>query len=169
MRSDSIAQQQFDAVVQSVALELKKIGYGKSRYIFRKVVCGNLAVIEFQKSMSSTSETILFTVNLGVVSKQLSEVSWGPPFKMRSTSSCHLQERLGYFLAEKRDKWWEVKATTDAKKLGDQVLALILDHAVPYIELNCNIENLIRLWESGESPGLTDGQRQEFLTILRPN
>ena len=62
------------------------------------------------------------------------------------------------------DKWWEISPEVDMNAILHELAALIFPKAIPYLEVFLDNQNLIRLWEAGQSPGITGLQRQRFLT-----
>ncbi|MQB10734.1 MULTISPECIES: DUF4304 domain-containing protein [Agrobacterium] len=156
----------FKHVIGSSAGKVVNSGFVKRRNSLRKRMDDNVAIIEFQKSRSNTSERLLFTVNLAVVYGELQEGSCSHLEKTTSTDG-HLRLRIGRLLPEPHDKWWEITGATDPIALANEVSGLIADKAAPYLEPYLNINELIALWESDRSPGLTSKQCAIYLKKLK--
>ena len=67
----------------------------------------------------------------------------------------------------RHDTWWQLTTSTDCAALARELSVLLLARAVPYLEQYMNTGALIALWESGQSPGLTDVQRSRFLIEIK--
>jgi hypothetical protein len=157
----------FDDILKATAGILKPLGYRRERAIFRRVDQGVCELVDFQRSGTrSSGERIVFTVNLGVVCGDL--LGSGPSGLQKAhITDAHLRRRIGSFLPDPQDKWWEVTVATDRGALIHELQEPLLKRAVPYIEHFLSPNALIALWESGESPGLTELQRVQFLLRLK--
>jgi Domain of unknown function (DUF4304) len=156
----------FDEVVNLTASKMKEYGFKRRGTILKKIVDGNAAIVEFQRSQGNTSETLSFTVNLAVVCGALLDPESLSLEKAKSYHG-HFRVRIGELAPSHQDLWWEIKAGTDSKALSLEVSNLVCDEGVPYILRYLSDRDLIELWESGKSPGLTDGQRLRNLKELR--
>ncbi|MBO9707828.1 MAG: DUF4304 domain-containing protein [Caulobacter sp.] len=158
-------EQAFKVVLGQIADHLKPHGFSKRGNAFRRLSSGNAIVVEVQRSQSSTNDFVRFTFNVGVVSGRLLEERQ-PDVSKVGAMDAHLRERIGQFLANPADKWWELDAGTKPIDLVTD-LAPLLDAAVRFLQAHADDAQLIELWESGQSPGLTDFQRQRFLRELK--
>ena len=70
-------------------------------------------------------------------------------------------------LPEHSDKWREITPSTDPDALIREISDLIVKEAVPYVQRYLSMESIISLWESGQSPGLTNKQRLNNLAALK--
>jgi hypothetical protein len=156
----------FDQVVKTVAERLRPLGFSRRGTVLRIMGPGTSGLIEFQRSTKSSQDKLLFTVNLGVVCGDLLEASAADLPKSRAADA-HVRQRIGMLLPDRPDKWWEIAAHTDADALSREIADLILDKAVPYIRQYLNVDSILELWESGQSPGLTNGQRVNLLAALK--
>jgi hypothetical protein len=66
-----------------------------------------------------------------------------------------------------RDKWWEISESTAASALACEVSEVVANEGIPYVVRYLNVDELVALWESGKSPGLTKGQRLRCLEKLK--
>lgn len=156
----------FDEVVILTASRAKEFGFKRRGMSLKKIRDSNVAIIEFQKSQSNTSETLSFTVNLAVVCGALLDPERLSLEKAKSYDG-HFRVRIGALAPSHQNLWWEIKAGTDSKALALEVANLVCGEGIPYIERYLGDGDLVELWESGKSPGLTDGQRLRNLKELR--
>jgi hypothetical protein len=70
-------------------------------------------------------------------------------------------------MAEPYDRWWTCTSDQDAKRAGREIATLLEIRALPEMERLASPMAMAALWKSGRSPGLTDGQRVEYLSELR--
>ncbi|MCD4824352.1 MAG: DUF4304 domain-containing protein [Phycisphaerae bacterium] len=159
-----------DRILTATKKLLLPQGYSRRGAILRVIDQNNCGIVEFQRSRKSSKAKLLFTINIGIVCGELldSEPSQQVLQKAR-TVDAHLRVRIGMFLPDHPDKWWEVTESTDIDSLAREISELILEKAVPYIRQFLCTESILTLWESGQSPGLTDGKRCELLAKLKRN
>lgn len=153
-------------VVQRVSERLRSIGFKGRGGVFRLLQDGNCALIEFQRSTKNSDEQLVFTVNVGVIYGALLD-----PERLNIESGtamhAHLRQRLGMLLPlPKSNKWWVIDGGTDAGSLGSEIQDLIEKFAVPYLRQYVKTEAIRLLWESGRSPGITEGERARLLARL---
>ncbi len=165
-RNNKSPSEAFDQVVKTVAERLHPLGFSRRGAALRIMGPGVCGLIEFQRSMKNTKEKLLFTVNLGIVCGDLLESGAATLSKARVIDA-HVRGRIGMLLPEHRDKWWEITASTDSDALAGEVADLVLNEAAPYIQRYLSIDSVEALWESGQSPGLTDRQRIDRLAALK--
>jgi hypothetical protein len=154
----------YEAIVGRCATALADAGYSRSGSVLRKLADGNAAIVEFQKSSASTGNYMRFTVNVGIASGELSDPEL--PVTKRTSLHAHLREQIGKFLPGRPDKWWTIEPGSEISAIADEVAALITDKAIPFLEEYVHTEELVQLWRSGSSPGLTETQRNRYLQQL---
>ena len=155
----------YDRIVESCANKLGPLGFSRRGFILRKMANGNTAIIEFQRSTKSNQRETRFTINLGVICKDILDEGQPTPAQA-SSANAHLRQRIGVLLPGRPDKWWVIEPKTDVDALEAEVSNLIVEVAVPYLEPYLDSNALAELWASGKSPGLTEKQRLEYLTKL---
>lgn len=155
----------YGQVIGACSHNLQNAGYVRRGSSLCKVVDGNVAIIEFQKSSKSSAEAIVFTINLGVVCGQLLERNKSF-LKGVGVVGAHVRQRIGMLLPDRPDKWWTIDTKTDARSLIEEISSLIEREAAPYLEHYLNDDALVALWKSGQSPGLTETQRLRYLRDL---
>lgn len=155
----------YDRVVSSCAERLRSAGYVRRGSSLRKAANGNVAIVEFQKSSKSNAEAIVFTINLGIVCGRLLE---GDESSLKGVGivDAHLRQRVGMLLPDRPDKWWTIDPKTNASSLIEEISGLIEREAAPYLDRHLDDDALVALWESGQSPGLTETQRLRYQTRL---
>lgn len=156
----------FTKVVAVTAQRLSEFGFKKNGNAFRLISSDNAALIEFQKSRDNTSERLSFTVNLAVVCGLLLDPEGLTVQKSRVIDG-HLRNRIGTFLLDRQDKWWEITNATDEDALSIEVSEIICNLVVPYLLRYVKTAELVTLWESGQAPGFTEGARIKKLETLK--
>jgi hypothetical protein len=162
---DKSVEQNFKELLEGIGRKLKTQGFTKRGNAYRRVESGNSAIVELQRSQSSTSDTIRFTINVGIVCGRLLD-EYQPDVSKSGSMHAHLRTRIGAFLPGPADQWWDLDKTTEPDFLVAE-LSPLLDVATRFLLDHASDAQLIALWESGQSPGLTDGQRQRVLSELK--
>jgi hypothetical protein len=135
----STAQELLDGVIKSALVPaLKAEGYRKAGHTFRKAGQRCTLVVNVQASLSSTRETLKFTVNLGAFYPELNEVmqrgSWaGPGASGPSEAQCQIRERLGPLTPSARDVWWELRVGSSPLAVATEVMEALRDHGLPWL------------------------------------
>jgi len=143
---------------------LKPFGFRKQGNNFSAKQDNTLLFIQLQSSTRTTRDTLVATVNLGIVSTLLAKKQGfrTSPNILHS----HWQERIGHFLSEPQDKWWTVQNEADAVAASDEIVSILQTRSLPTMYSLASTQQLRELWETGRSPGLTDFQRREYLALL---
>ena len=156
----------FAELVKSVGEELKEFGNTKRGQIFRIIANNNCGLIDFQRSVSNTKDTISFTINLGVVCGDLLDRNIAQ-LKDAKITDAHVRQRIGNLLTGQQDKWWQLNSSVNFEQLSGEIMDLVSNKAVPFISNFLNTNSISALWESGNSPGLTEVQRVRLLSKLK--
>ena len=156
----------FKSVVSALAAALKPLGFAKRGTKFRRGDT-NVQLIEFQRSNSSDATSIKFTLNFGVVSVR-ALLRLDPEAKVAKSGilDAHLSERIGLLSEERAERWWRIDNQTDELAIGSDVIERVMTEALPWLQQYSSDEELVALWKSGRSPGLTEGQRIRYLAAL---
>jgi hypothetical protein len=134
------AKDRLDAVQATLAPFLARRGFRKGGRSFRRSTePGVVQLINLQAGMFELSPPVLtanlygkFTVNVGVAISEVFEIQYGKPFKPTvQEHECAINARLGELLPERRDVWWDLD---DPKAAADEVLGLMIDYALPFLE-----------------------------------
>ena len=160
-------ESEYKRIVNAAAGLLTAHGFKKRGTAFRNALAGNVSIIEFQKSRDSSADAIKFTVNLGVISGELLR-RWDDELDISRETvwSAHLRSRIGDFLSTPQDLWWIIADSTDIRTIEAEVCDLITSEALPFLSQHSTDADLVRLWRTGQSPGLTEGQRERNLAQL---
>jgi hypothetical protein len=160
--------QAFSHIVEEAGKRVAALGFRRRGVTLQVMGQGCVGLIEFQRSTTSSSERILFTINLAVAYGALLEVDQPSLEKIRSPEA-HLRVRIGMLMPDRPDKWWEIKDGVDIHGLADEVATLVATEAAPYVMRYLSRHELTSLWQSGQSPGLTETQRVRYLERLSSN
>lgn len=162
----SIISESFETMIKSIAPILSEFGFSRKKHLFYSKPNGNWKIIHFQKSLSSTADVVIFTIELGIASAKLFEFFGrkisGPP----KIEDCHWRQRIGFLLPDHKDYWWTIKSWEEASGLIDPLTETLVTLAIP--ELNALQSDLALRdhWASGNSGGLTEVQRLITLSTL---
>jgi len=155
-----MALQDWKKLVAAPTAELlKKRGFRKSGGRFSAERADAVMVVAFQSSQMTDRNHLKVTVNLSIRLKGLQD-AWS------DIGGAHWAQRVGHFMAIPSDHWWTCNSDEEAKRAGEQIAALLERAALPEIERLASAEALRALWASGQSPGLTEKQRTDFLSML---
>jgi hypothetical protein len=106
------------------------------------------ATIDFQKSVNSTRDLVLFTLNLGVIHKEGSALywqaqrsgffrQWGAPSEIRvRTDGVFWRSRLYELDHPRIPDWYGIDGSTDISLLGGQVVEDVRSTALPVMFAN---------------------------------
>ncbi len=155
----------FDVVISTTAARLKPLGYKRKRNTFRKLLDGNSGVLEFQRSMANSAESLSFTVNLAVVCGRLLE-DYSPPLEKAGAVDGHMRARIGGLIVPRQDPWWVIEQGTDGEALAREVADTVEQMGAPYVERYLRSEDLIAAWKSGDPLGNNDFMRLQYLDRL---
>jgi hypothetical protein len=164
--SDLQTEAQFKVVLAATADLLKPHGFRKRAMTFHRVVDGNTALIQFQRSTGNDGQILKFTVNLGIVSGRLAAED-GLDTARASVWDAHVNLRIGNFLPKHHDLWWTLDVDGSPDAAIAEILALLEQQGLPYLDTHASDEALIALWESGNCAGQTDHVRQRYLRELK--
>lgn len=147
---------------------LRASGFTRSGNRFHMRPDKNWGLIAFQKSRKSNAQEILFTVNLGICSHELTRFFSAERLDKRpSIEDCQWRERIGFLLPERQDRWWRIQTGDPLEPLVAELRHGLVRVAIPSIEMHLSDEQLCKEWSSGTSPGLTDIQRLVNLSVLQ--
>jgi hypothetical protein len=163
--SSAVLDKAFRHIVEESEKAVAALGFRRQGVTLKILRLENVGLIEFQKSAKSSDEQILFTINLAIICGRLLEE--GQSLERAKSMDAQLRQRIGGFLHGHPDKWWLVKAGTNIDALADEVANLLATEGAPYIVRYLDTTQLLALWESGKSPGITEIQRTRYLAKLK--
>lgn len=155
----------FQNLLTHVGNLLKEKGFRRTGKVFHWLNLENWAVISFQRSTKGSAQLIAFTVNLGVASGSLLRF-FGNPARVPTIDQCHWRQRLGFVMPEASDRWWRLSTDHDSERLVDELSEALVKFAIPAIEVHLQDTALRTVWESGVAPGITETDRQKYLSAL---
>jgi hypothetical protein len=159
-------------LLEKIQAVLEPHGFHKKGATFTRTIGDDMILlVNLQKSRSSDSRSVRATVNLGVFSFVVSRDCTRPELWSRSLNypsvwDCHWRERIGFLMPQKSDRWWEAQSVEEAARAGEEIAAALTLHGLPALGEVASTDRLRALWERGNSPGLTDKQREEYLVAL---
>jgi hypothetical protein len=74
--------------------------------------------------------------------------------------------RLGHLLDARGDYWWTLGGGEDPDRLVAEHREYISSVIVPTLDKVASTDYLIEMWQGGQAPGATEGQRRVFLAVL---
>lgn len=155
----------FKEIVKIISPILKLSGYSKHGTKFRKMIEGNVTIIQFQRSRYNNPGSIKFTLNTSIVSARIYKL-WGGDTDIARVSEWHgqLRQRIGSYAETPSDLWWYIEPDTDPTQIAAEVLRL-LNLAISYLDQHASDEALVALWKSGRAPGITEQLRINYLAL----
>ena len=118
---------------------LRTLGFKGSRGKYSFVSGEYRADIDFQKSVHSTRDVVLFTINLGVTHQEASDHYWeavvkgfGPSAQIKvRTDGIWWGTRIYELDYPRIPDWYRLNSTTDVETLGGQVVEDVRTVALP--------------------------------------
>jgi len=147
-------------VAAPVAELLKPRGFRKSGLSFTAARDEATLIVALQASTGTTQAILRVTCNVAI---QLHRFAAG---LRPNVWDAQWHQRIGFFMPERCDHWWTCDSDEAAGRAGREIAALLEASALPEMERLAAPAALACLWRSGRSPGLTDGQRTEYLSAL---
>ena len=156
----------YKELIKEISSLLKEKHFSRKGNCFYLRQGNNWGLIDFQKSRKSSSDEVIFTINVGICSGALLEF-FSPELleKKPSIEVCQWRERLGFLLPDRQDRWWTVREGP-IDSLMAELTSYLLKIAIPEIKAHLDDKQLCNEWLSGKSPGLTDIQRLMNLSVL---
>jgi hypothetical protein len=156
----------YKMLISDINNVIKPLGFKKNGNTFFYHQDNNIGLINFQKSKNSSSESILFTISVGVYSNSLHVFDSPEIGSKPAVSDCHWRERIGFLLPEKKDHWWQINSVTLLSDLTKEVINLLTSKAIPEIKKYISDESLQEYWMEGVSSGLSKQQMYLYLIAL---
>lgn len=156
----------YKVLISEINNNLKPLGFKKAGDSFFYNQDSNIGLINFQKSNSSPSGIILFTINIGVYSSSLN-IFDRPEIKSKPLiSDCHWRQRIGFLLPKKQDHWWQINDAILLPDLVNEILDVLKTVAIPEMKKWISDQSLEESWMNGVSSGLTEPQMYLYLIAL---
>jgi hypothetical protein len=68
-------------------------------------------------------------------------------------------------MPEKKDVWWKIDTADNLLHTQSKILQAIQSYCLPEFNKLSTLQDLIILWNSGVGPGLSKGQRADYLSV----
>ncbi|WP_070934081.1 hypothetical protein [Edaphosphingomonas haloaromaticamans] len=125
-------------------------------------------MIDLPRSKDSSAHSIKFTINLGAISVEpLRRWDVDRDINRETVWGARLGERVGAFLATPDDHWWAISQHSPLSDVEGEIAHLLVSGVLPFLQKHVSGSDLIALWDTGHSPGLTEGQRLRNLAQLK--
>jgi len=141
-----------DRIREGLFPTLSTHGFKGRSSTFSREVGDVVHLLQLQASQDNSSESARFTLNVAV---------WVPALAAESKPSVadsHWNRRLGYLSPENSDLWWQANDFEMADDAAKDIANRINSFAVPALDQLRSTDELLALWRSGSSPGLTGVQ-----------
>ena len=152
-------------ILSRVQSLLRPMGYRKVGSVFSRTSDDVVHLVEVQSSRSNTDLEACFTVNLGVFAPVVIYADVRDATKP-SIPGSHWRWRLGSISPEKKDLWWKASTSEEAEAIADDIWNRLARYALPALATVPNVQALAAIWLSGKAPGLTEGQRIDYLARI---
>ena len=148
-------------VLDAMSRALKGNGFKKRAAVLSREVGDVVQLVSLQSSQESTSDRLKVTVNIAVCIPRLLEG------RSPSVWDGHWHKRIGAFAAVPTDRWWNIASAEDATAAASEICETLEASVVPALQSLASSTALLRLWKSGQSPGITKGQASRLIEALR--
>lgn len=145
-----------DRIREGIGPALLEHGFRGRSSTFSRQVNDVFHLVQLQASSDNSSSGAKFTVNLAV---------WAPALSSEpnpSVDNAHWRARLGNLGPEQSDIWWQADDFSMADVATVDIVARIEAFAIPALQQLQSTRDLLKLWKSGQSPGLTAMQADRF-------
>lgn len=117
-----------------------------------------------QNTIDSTDDIMKTTVNIEIASSKLSYLD---DLSIPGYLHRHFIKNIGDYSSHHQSKWWTITNEESALSAEKEIEELITSKVLPEIDSLKTTNDLAGLWQKQVSPGLTQYQSQEYLSMLR--
>jgi len=117
-----------------------------------------------QNTVDSTDDVMKTTVNIEIASSKLSYLD---DMSIPGYLHRHFIKNIGDYSASQQSKWWTITNEESALSAEKEIEELITNEVLPEIDSLKTTNDLAGLWQKQITPGLTQYQSQEYLSMLR--
>jgi Domain of unknown function (DUF4304) len=107
---------------------------------------GCWGIINFQKSLYSSTGQKTFTINVAIAAKRILRFQGEPTDKPPLHYKSHWEVRLGELIPGCHDRWWTLSDEASYESVMIEVQKLITEKAVPIIKDHLTEGGLLALW-----------------------
>lgn len=116
---------------KGIGPSLKDGGFKKKRHAFYRQKGPFFQVVNFQASRLSIAEEVRFCINLDTVLPYFHCVFTGREFPSNPCTAAPVRtQRLGRFMPDGLDHWWEVTPNTPPDAFNDRIIPLLQNHGM---------------------------------------
>jgi hypothetical protein len=119
--------------------------------------------IELQSSNSSITDILKITVNTEIASSVISKFD---DTSLPIEHQRHYTRRIGSYFIDEPDKWWTLDSLSSAETAANEIVDIINDKIIPHFKELQSTKDLATLWETGSYKGVTEGQRNKYLSLI---
>ena len=157
----------FKELITSVTPTFRQMGFNKMGNNFYIEAGKNYGIANFQKSRENTKDLVKFTINFGVYSDVLGQMEYDYNNSVKpKVQQCHWEARVGEFMPDSPDYWWEVNISDDLKSVALNVMSVVQNIIMSEINKRLADEGLISCWMNEPFAGTTEIGRFKYLTTL---
>ena len=142
---------------------LSQFGFKKSGKQFTQTINDLTKIIKIQSSRASTSDILIFTINIEIRSAFLYSLQ---DTSLKEKQVVHYFKRIGDYLEPKTDMWWKVVDNKSLLDANGEMNDLIKNKVISELSQINTIYDLKMLWQKNISPGLTEHLRKEYINLL---
>jgi len=130
-------------LIKLLAKSIKFDGFKKENQIWRKNIGILTQIIEIQSSKYNSEVRESFTINIGIFSAKVHEMTWvkDVPVKPKEID-CIFRKRVSYFLDNQGDKWWMLQNEQDVEMLIPEIIGIFEKSIQPFFSKIDNYDSL---------------------------
>lgn len=117
-----------------------------------------------QSRADSTSDVLKTTVNIEIASSKLSYLD---DMSIPGYLHRHFVKNIGDYTGQTEDKWWTIDNHEAAMSAQQEIAEIITNKVLPEMDQLKTTNDLAGLWKKHISPGLTQYQSREYLSLLQ--
>ena len=117
-----------------------------------------------QSGSDSTSDVLKTTVNIEIASSKLTYLD---DMSIPGYLQRHFVKNIGDYSGLQQNKWWTINNEATALSAEEEIADIITNKVLPEMDELKTTNDLAGLWQKHVSPGLTQYQSREYLSLLR--
>ncbi|MGC4034500.1 MAG: DUF4304 domain-containing protein [Chitinophagaceae bacterium] len=143
---------------------LKPRRFKKSQNIFSFSNKDLTYFICVQNRNDSTADSLNTTVNIEIASSKLTYLD---DMSIPGYLQRHYVKNIGDYAGLNQEKWWTIDTEESALRAQQEIAEIITSKVLPEIDQLKSTNDLASLWKKHISPGLTQYQSREYLSLLQ--
>ena len=117
-----------------------------------------------QSRGDSTTDVLKTTVNIEIASSRLTYLD---DMSLPGYLQRHFVKNIGDYSGQNGDKWWTIENEESAATAVREMTDIIANKVLPEMDQLKSTNDLAGLWKKHISPGLTQYQSREYLSLLQ--